>query len=74
MLPGVQRTQQPTIDGSGGGDGRQGKESHNDSGWRRSATGDGGRRRKCRQSATRVVGNEEGDGGKSDGDGKMGCG
>ena len=34
MLPGVQRTQQPTIDGSGGGDGRQGKESHNDSGWR----------------------------------------
>jgi hypothetical protein len=71
MLRGVQRTQQPTIDGSGKGDGRPGKESH-DSGWQRLATGDGGRQKKCRKSATRVAGGEEGDGGKSDGDGKKG--
>ena len=61
MLPGVQRMQQP------------GKESH-DSGWQRLATGDGARQRKCRQSATRVMGGKEGDGGKSDGDGKKGGG
>jgi len=61
MLPGVQRMQQP------------GKESH-DSGWQRSATGDGARRRKCQQLATRVMGGKEDDGGKSDGDGKKGGG
>ena len=44
-------------------------------GWRQAtATGDGGWRRKCRQSATRVAGVEEGDGGKSDGDRKKGGG
>ncbi len=42
MLLGMQRTQQPTIDGSGEGDGRPGKESH-DSAWKMLATGDGGR-------------------------------
>ena len=73
MLPGVQRMQQPTIDGSGKSDGRPEKESH-DSGWQRLATGDGGRRQKCRQSATRVVGSKEGDGSKSDGNDKKGGG
>ena len=73
MLLGMQRTQQLTIDRSGKGDGRPGKESH-DSGWRRLATGDGGRRQKCRQSATRVVGSKEGDGSKSDGNDKKGGG
>ena len=73
MLPGVQRTQQPTIDGSSKDDGRPGKESHN-SGWRRLATGDSGWRQKCQQLATRVTGSKEGDGGKSDGNGKKGGG
>jgi len=40
MLLGGQGTQQPTIDGSGEGDGW-------DSGWQRLAIGDGGRWGKC---------------------------
>ena len=51
MLLSMQRTQQPTINESGEGDRRPGQKSQ-DSGWQRSATGDGGRRRKCRQSAS----------------------
>ena len=64
----MQRTQQPTIDGSSEGDERPGQESH-DSGGRRLVTGDGGWRQKCRQSATRVAG-----GSGKEGDGKMGGG
>jgi len=68
MLLSVQRTQQPTINGSGKGDEGPGQESH-DSGWQRLATGDGGRRRKYQQSAKRVAGGKEGDGDKSNGNG-----
>ena len=84
MLLGMQRTQQLTIDRSGKGDGRPGKENH-DSGWQRLATGDGSRRRKCQQSATRVAGRQsatrvegaggkEGDGSNSNGESKKGGG
>ncbi len=51
MLLSVQRMQQPTINESGKCDGRPGQKSQ-DSGWQRLATGDGGRRQKCRQSAS----------------------
>ena len=34
MLPGMQRTQQPTIDGSGKGDGQQRLVKVDDRGWR----------------------------------------